>query len=205
MRTYQDLIELMRRRRSVRRFLSTPPTRAQVEQLIEAARWAPSNHNRQGWKFLLFQDPDQLRQLARKVRRELSEHLQEQARLARTHAEELLQHATLFAEAPAVLLVLHKKPVALGRQMLLSLQGGGRISGEALSTAMAVQNLLLAAEAFDLGACVLTAPLLAENAWLELPDLPPGYEPTCLVALGCPAERPDAPRKKPIHHILEYR
>jgi nitroreductase len=202
---YQDLLELMRRRRSVRRFAPRGLDRAQIEQLLEAARWAPSNHNRQGWKFLVFQDPDRLKDLAGQVQQELWERLNRQTSLPQDRAEELLQHATLFAQAPVVLLVLHKKPVAIGKRMLSDLQGGQRISGEALSAAMAVQNLLLAAEALNLGACVLTAPLLAQKPWQELPDLPPGHEPTCLVALGNPAEEPSCPRRKPIAHIVEYR
>ena len=78
-------------------------------------------------------------------------------------------------------------------------------SGEALSTAMAVQNLLLAAHAMGLGTCVMTAPLLAGDVWKSLCDFPIGFEPTCLVAVGYPAETPAAPRRKNLEHILEYR
>ena len=77
--------------------------------------------------------------------------------------------------------------------------------GDAIIMAMAVQNLCLAAHAMGLGSCVMTAPLLAGDVWRELPDLPAGFEPTCLVALGYPAERPDPPRRKELRHVVEYR
>jgi nitroreductase len=56
-----------------------------------------------------------------------------------------------------------------------------------------------------LGACVMTAPLLANKVWGELEDLPLGYEATCLVAVGHPSEKPSARRRKKINHIIEYR
>ena len=92
---------------------------------------------------------------------------------------------------------MHKKSPALGRS-LLAAAVNPLASGEVLSTAMAVENLLLAAHALGLGACVMTAPLLAGDVWTSLPDLPVGFEPTCLVTLGYPAEIPDPPPRKSI-------
>ena len=70
---------------------------------------------------------------------------------------------------------------------------------------MAVQNMLLAAHVLGLGACVMTAPLLAPDVWKEHGDLPAGFEPTCVVAVGYPAEAPVPPRKKLMERIVEYR
>ena len=94
-----------------------------------------------------------------------------------------------------------------------AIAGGGKTaggnplaSGEALSAAMATQNMLLAARAMDLGACVFTGPLLAGDVWEQLGGLPMGFEPTCLVAVGYPADPPGvAPRKKRLGQIIEYR
>ena len=79
------------------------------------------------------------------------------------------------------------------------------VSGEPLSAAMAVQNVLLAAHCLGLGACVLTAPLLVGEVWRELDDLPMGFEPTCVIAVGYPDQQPCPPQKKPLEQILEYR
>jgi nitroreductase len=51
----------------------------------------------------------------------------------------------------------------------------------------------------------MTAPLLAGDVWRSLADLPAGFEPTCLVAVGYPAESPEAPPRKALEHVLEYR
>ena len=116
----------------------------------------------------------------------------------------MLHFATLFDKAPTVILAMHKKSPAVGRA-LVGASGGGCVSSEAVSTAMAVQNILLAAHVLGLGACVMTAPLLAGEVWQAVPDLPAGFEPTCLVAVGYPAEVPCPPRRKSIEHIVEYR
>lgn len=44
---------LLRGRRSVRAFASTPLAEGDLEALLEAARWAPSSFNAQPWRFLL--------------------------------------------------------------------------------------------------------------------------------------------------------
>ena len=200
----EDFFDVLQSRRSVRAFADRLPDRALLDRLIEAARWAPSNHNRQGWKFLVFQDRAQIRALSQRVRQSLGDALASANRLLAAQGQELLHFATVFEKAPVIILALHKKSPAIGRA-LVGAGDGTRISGEALSTAMAVQNILLAAHVLGLGACAMTAPLLASDVWRAIPDLPAGFEPTCLVAVGYPAEQPAPPRRKPVEHIVEYR
>jgi len=201
---FQAVCELLRSRRSIREFDSRRPDRDRVRRLIEAACWAPSNHNRQGWKFIVFEDPRTIARLASDVRGCLVGRLAQAPPAAARHAEEVLGFSTGFAKAPVVILAMHKHSAAVG-DALLAGATGPLASGEALSTAMAVQNLLLAAHAMGLGACVMTAPLLAGEVWSALGDLPTGFEPTCLVALGYPAGIPAPPRRKPLEHVLEFR
>lgn len=195
---------VLRSRRSVRAFTDRAPDEASLSKLIEAAQWAPSNHNRQGWKFLVVRDKTQIRELSGKVRHALSESLASANRLLAAQGQELIHFATLFDRAPVVILAMHKRSPAVGRA-LIAASGTTCVSGEALSTAMAVQNLLLAAHVLGLGACVMTAPLLASQVWESTPGLPAGFEPTCLVAVGYPAEKPAPPRRKSLGHIVEYR
>ena len=202
---YEGLLELMRTRRSVRTFSDRPLDHVDVERLIEAARWAPSNHNRQGWKFIVFEDRRRLSELGEKVRSSVSRRLEQLPRITGEHAGQMIHWATLFADAPCVVLAMHKRSAAVGRELLSGARRPELVSGESLSTAMAVQNLLLAAHALGLGACVLTAPLLAGEVWEELDDLPMGFEPTCVIALGYPNEQPPPPRRKTVAQILDYR
>ena len=48
-----DLLKLIRERRSVARFKDRPVSPEQVELLLEAGRWAPSYINSQPWEFIV--------------------------------------------------------------------------------------------------------------------------------------------------------
>ncbi len=48
----ETLMQIIRERRSVRKFTGEPVTRDEVETILEAGRWAPSGLNNQPWKFL---------------------------------------------------------------------------------------------------------------------------------------------------------
>ena len=56
------------------------------------------------------------------------------------------------------------------------------------STAMAVQNLLLAAHAIGLGACWRCAPLFCAETVIDTLKLPQNWHPQALVTLGYPDE-----------------
>ena len=53
---YLDFLELIKNRRSIRRFKSDPIPDEYIEKIIEAARWAPSGFNSQPWEFLVVKD-----------------------------------------------------------------------------------------------------------------------------------------------------
>ena len=59
-----DLATLLRSRRSVRKYQSRPVAREQLEQILEAARWAPSPHGKQPWRFVVLTRPEVKAQLA---------------------------------------------------------------------------------------------------------------------------------------------
>jgi nitroreductase len=52
-------------RRNVRSFTSQPVSAANLDQILEAGRRAPSSQNWQPWDFILVTDREQLRELAR--------------------------------------------------------------------------------------------------------------------------------------------
>ena len=59
-----DLAGVIRGRASVRYFDGRPVPREMLEQLVEAAAWAPSPHGRQPWRFALLTRADTKTRLA---------------------------------------------------------------------------------------------------------------------------------------------
>lgn len=55
---YDDLMILLKKRRSIRRFKPDPIPNEYLDKIIEAARWAPSGMNLQPWEFVIIKDPD---------------------------------------------------------------------------------------------------------------------------------------------------
>ena len=64
----EDLLSLIRRRRSIRRFQRRPLPKEILERLIEAARWAPSASNVQPWQFIVVTDEEVRRAVGREAR-----------------------------------------------------------------------------------------------------------------------------------------
>ena len=51
--------EAIRQRRSIRKFLDKPVSREMIDEMLEAARLAPSGSNRQPWRFIVVTDPEE--------------------------------------------------------------------------------------------------------------------------------------------------
>ena len=53
---YASFLELVEKRRSIRRFKPDPIPDEFIDKIIEAARWAPSGFNLQPWEFVVVRD-----------------------------------------------------------------------------------------------------------------------------------------------------
>src|SRR5579863_9142205 len=74
---------LLRNRRSVRIYSDRPVSREFLEQVLEAARWAPSPHGRQPWRFVVLTRYQAKLQLAERM----GETWQHQLQMDRQDAE----------------------------------------------------------------------------------------------------------------------
>jgi nitroreductase len=70
------------------------------------------------------------------------------------------------------------------------------------STAMAVQNLLLAATAAGLGACWMCAPLFCPAVVRGALALPADWQPQALVTIGRPASAGKPPSRRPLADVV---
>lgn len=60
----EALLDLLRSRRSIRRYRPDAVPEEMLQQVLEAGRWAPSASNRQPWAFIVVRDPEIRRQVA---------------------------------------------------------------------------------------------------------------------------------------------
>jgi nitroreductase len=204
MSTAEELLGLIRSRRSVRRFRPEPVGREVLEQLIELAAWAPSAGNRQDWLFTVVTSPELKRQMAEAVQARWAAIIE--ANRARGFAEGMERYAAAFAgfpEAPAVVIISARATTSVQRHMFG--EEADATAGGAASAAMAAQNMMLAAHALGLASCCMTGALVARKELAQLAGLPRKQEIACLVALGRPeGELPAAPARKPSAEVARF-
>jgi nitroreductase len=68
MTSFDDLHDLMRTRRSVRRFRAEAPPRALIDAMLASAITAPSASNKQPWRFLVVANRETVACMAAAVR-----------------------------------------------------------------------------------------------------------------------------------------
>jgi nitroreductase len=64
-----EVLRVIRNRRSVIRFTDAPVSDEQLETILEAGRWAPSYINSQPWEFIVVRDPGMRARLAEVLKR----------------------------------------------------------------------------------------------------------------------------------------
>lgn len=194
------LERVLRHRRSVRVFTDEAVSEADLRALIDAATWAPSAGNRQDWRFQVVRDRERIAAIGATV----DAAWRRIADASGGIGDDIAAYAQQFSwlgSAPAVVAVAVRPPPA----WLVAATGSAatRIAGGAASAAMAVQNLLLAADARGLGACVCTAPIAAESDLRPLLGCDRRHELVALVAVGHPAGPPPTPPpRRPLHDII---
>jgi nitroreductase len=62
-----DVLEAIKGRRSIRKYTQEPVSQEQVNQILEAGRWAPSRGNSQPWKFIVLEDAQIRKELAEAI------------------------------------------------------------------------------------------------------------------------------------------
>lgn len=206
-----DLLELLRARRSVRRFEPRTVPRETILTLLEAAVAAPSASNKQPWRFLVIESRETIAKLAAAVREattRIGRHIPESSQDAfRAYGD----YFTRFEDAPVVIVPIHRALHVLSNLVDAALAPEDRAAIVAMEedsglvgTSLAVQNLLLMAHSLGLGASGMTGPLVAEPALRDILEVPPGWGIVALVPVGWPAETPTAPGRKSVEKVVRW-
>lgn len=191
---------IIKNRRSARRYFAKDICNNVLQRILDAARWAPSAHNAQSWRFILIKDHNVKRKLAEAMANEWDKDLRRDG-VATENRKRLLKASIKQFTQPAILIVacltmngMDKYPDKRRQEAeyAMAIQ----------SVAAAIQNILLAAHAEGLGACWFCAPLFCPEVVKETLGIPQDAEPQALITLGYPAEKPEAPSRKPLESIV---
>ena len=168
-------------RRSVRKFKPDPIPEEHLMKIMDAARLAPTSGNQQPWKFILVQSEKQIEKLKFECFYSMEKYLKEKANLEGEKLSEAMEdtkkrYSEGYFTAPAFIVVLtdqeckypsytpHDGPLAAG-------------------------YLMLAARALGYGSVYITD-AIPEEATQKAFNIPEKYNRVCITPIGVPVEWP---------------
>ncbi len=176
-----DLIQIIRERRSVRKYEEKDVPENILNQILEAVRWAPSWTNCQPWEVIVVKD--------QAVKEKLQASLPPKGNPA----------IKAIVQAPVLLVLIGKTEIS------------GCYKGKATTKlgdwfmfdlGIAAQNICLTAH--DLGLGTVIVGLFDHNMAKEAVSVPEGYELVAMISRGYPAKKPSAPPRKAISEFIHY-
>ena len=175
-----DLMNIIKGRRSIRKYQDKAVPEELLNQVLESVRWAPSWANTQCWEIIVVKDQAN------------RERLQE-ALVNVNPAKKAM------AQAPVVLAICGK----------LNSSGyyKGQVTtkfGDWLMFDLGVATQTLCLTAHDLGLGTVITGLIDHNKVREILGIPEDYEVVALTPLGYPAKDSTAPKRREVSEFTHY-
>lgn len=190
-----DLATLVRNRRSVRSYQDQPVERALLEQMLEAARWAPSPHGRQPWRFVVLTQQEPKQRLAEHMGETWRANLQMDRQSEQTVNIRLEKSYQRILQTPAMIIPCLYL-VDLDRYPDQKRQAN-EVTMAIQSLGAAIQNMLLMAYDLGLDTGWMCAPLFCPEVACTALNLDKQLIPHALITVGYatadPVRRPRLP------------
>lgn len=197
-----DILTLIKRRATVRKYQRRPIPKRILNKIIEAGIWGPSVPSFlriQPWKFVVVTN--------KKTRAGLAKLIYAKARKSGVGVNILLSGAAKAIEGAAAVVVVYNSGEMgrlKSRYKELYLQFHEIILAAQLSAiSAAIQNMVLVAESLGIGSCWLDTPLFCEK---EISGLLGAKEDmVAILTLGYPAEQGRRSPRKPTNDAVDYK
>jgi coenzyme F420-0:L-glutamate ligase/coenzyme F420-1:gamma-L-glutamate ligase len=199
-----QVLDTIHGRRSVRRYLSKRVPEDLVERVLEAARWSPSPHGRQPWRFAVITKEATKERLARAMGEEWRANLEMDGQSVKIVEKRLEGSRRRLLDAPVLILI------CLYLEDLDAYPDVERQRGETTmavqSLGAAAQNALLSAYDSGLDAGWMCAPLFCPERVVDALDLDPKLVPHALLTLGyADGDPPKRRSRKALDELVVYR
>jgi len=173
-------LDLVKKRRSIRKYTSDPVPREMIETCIEAARHAPSASNTQGWRFYVTEG-------------DLKD------RLVKVGLGGVIV-PNAFALAAPVIVVLGMELSVVTHRLGAGLKS---IDYHLIDAGIAGEHFILQAAELGLGTCWIG--WFNKKAVRSLLGIPLSWDIPALITLGFPAEEPKPKERRPASEICVFR
>ncbi|KPJ85652.1 MAG: hypothetical protein AMS17_14050 [Spirochaetes bacterium DG_61] len=174
-------IDILTRRKSVRKFLDRTVERHKLVQCIEAARLAPSGDNMQPWRFIVLDDPKMKKHFCREV------------------TKGIYRRTRFIGSAPVIIVLVAKLNFIVHRIGKIV----SRTNIQLIDMGIAGEHLVLQAQELGIGTCWIN--LFNVKRAEKVLGLPKSYKVVSLIAMGYPAEGATRDRSRfPLERILYF-
>jgi coenzyme F420-0:L-glutamate ligase/coenzyme F420-1:gamma-L-glutamate ligase len=171
-----------------------------IEDCIDIARWAPSAHNGQYWRYIIIEQGRIRENLINMMNIKLKEDLTQDGKSADHIKKKVKKTKNQFLNAPYLILL------CLDNEDLENYSDIERTQNEFImgiqSISASATYFLLALESRNIAACWYCAPLFAQELIKETLHLPISYTPMAFFAIGYPLKIPDTPKRKKLNEII---
>lgn len=197
------VLNALRGRRSVRRYIPKPVPNAVVEGVLDAARWAPSPHGRQPWRFAVVRGDEAKVRLAEAMGEEWRANLEMDGQPEGVVEKRLEGSRRRLLDAPVLVLI------CLYTEDLDPYPDTERQRNETTmavqSLGAAAQNILLAAYELGLDTGWMCAPLFCPEKVVGALGLDEALIPHALITLGyAEADPPKRRGRLPLDELVVY-
>ena len=212
----EEFGELIKTRRSIRKFQDKPVPEDLLVKAIELAAWAPNGGNYQPWKFLIITNKELIHKMgdAVKAKTELMASWPE-AVICGGMLERWKKTSDFFRGAPACIAVLMGRYSSIADQVLRArgetdpvareIRAYRQLGNSSLqSVAAAITYLCLIFHSYGLGTTWMAGPQQAKKEIEQLLGVTPEWDFVDLIPVGYPAETPNTAGRKPVNEVIQF-
>ncbi|MDC7244318.1 MAG: nitroreductase family protein [Sphaerochaetaceae bacterium] len=178
-----DAIEMIKERRSIRKFKNEKVDRDLMKEIVSISRFAPSWGNFQVARYTLVDDPDLIRKIADEG----------------VHG--FNYNINSLRNAPGVAILSYVKGKS-GRLEKIKLQPNQEHGWELFDTGIACQTFCLASHAKGIGTVIMG--VINQDEIAKIIDLPSDQQVSALIAYGYEEIHPKPTRRKDVDEILRF-
>ena len=198
-----DLIQLIKERRSIRSFQKEPLKKDEIDAIIQAGKYAPSAKDAQPWRFIVITNASKIKKLSELAKSEIktilkrrwiyqlfAKDLRNKKVLQSLYVLSMAEKDAIFYNAPVLIFIVTKK---------------GLFNNE--SCACCAQNMMLAAHSLGIGSCWIGyANFLERNNQIASEiGIPSDMHIVAALIFGYPKkEKKQIPIRKPMADVINW-
>lgn len=204
---YKNFLDIVKARRSIRKFKPDPVPDEDIKKIIEAARWAMSGANGQPWEFIIVKSADIRLKIAELMREHHNfSYYFEKSRIPELrHPGGAVERHSLptFKDAPVIIVIAGDprtyQATVLGHQFR---SFDGSVFHMNLGNAAMVVNL--AAYAIGLGSAWISISPPTDSRLIQLLNIPDYFKIYTIVPIGYPAYKPPETKRRNMEEIIHW-